>query len=74
MKRILATGFILALVTVGFASSAQAAPADPGCFGEVHQLINKEGYFGFANVGEVVQAFEGGQGKNAIAQLLCGTE
>ena len=71
MKRILATGSIAALAMVGFAATANAAPADAACFGGIHKTINTEGYGGFTNVGEVVKAL-GGQGKNDTARGLCG--
>ncbi|WP_159601933.1 hypothetical protein [Agromyces humi] len=71
MKRILATGFIVALATLGVAGTAHAAPADAACFGQVHKTINTEGALGFTNVGDVVQAL-GGQGKNATARGICG--
>ncbi|MBM7502903.1 hypothetical protein ACFPER_05435 [Agromyces aurantiacus] len=72
MKRILATGFIVGLATVGLAAvPAQAAPNEAACFGGVHKLINTEGYAGFTNVGQVVQAL-GGQGKNDTARGICG--
>ena len=71
MKRILATGFIAALATFGFAGTAHAAPADAACFGQVHKTINTEGALGFTNVGDVVQAL-GGQGKNETARGICG--
>jgi hypothetical protein len=68
MKRILAIGSIAALSIFGFAGSATAAPADAACFGQVHKTINTEGYAGFTNVGEVVQALGGGQAKNDAAK------
>ena len=71
MKRILATGFIVALATLGVAGTAHAAPADAACFGQVHKTINTEGALGFTNVGDVVKAV-GGQGKNDIARGICG--
>ena len=71
MKRILATGFIVALATLGVAGTAHAAPADAACFGQVHKTINTEGALGFTNVGDVVQAL-GGQGKNETARMMCG--
>ncbi|MRX45285.1 hypothetical protein [Agromyces kandeliae] len=71
MKRILATGFIAALATLGFAGPAHAAPADAACFGQVHKTINTEGALGFTNVGDVVKAI-GGQGKNDTARGICG--
>jgi hypothetical protein len=71
MKRILATGFIVALATFGVAGTANAAPADAACFGQVHKTINTEGALGFTNVGDVVQAL-GGQGKNETARGICG--
>jgi hypothetical protein len=70
MKRILATGFIVALATLGVAGTANAAPADAACFGQVHKTINTEGALGFTNVGDVVQAL-GGQGKNETARGIC---
>ncbi|MFE7846332.1 hypothetical protein ACFUTX_14185 [Microbacterium sp. NPDC057407] len=70
MKRILATGAIVALSVFGFAGAAQAAPADAACFGQIHKTINTEGALGFTGVGEVVKAI-GGQGKNAVARGLC---
>ena len=71
MKRILATGFIVALATLGVAGTAHAAPADAACFGQVHKTINTEGALGFTNVGDVVKAV-GGQTKNDIARGICG--
>ena len=71
MKRILAIGAIAAISIFGFAGSANAAQADPGCFGQVHKTINTEGALGFTNVGDVVKAL-GGQGKNATARGICG--
>ena len=71
MKRILATGSIAALAMVGFAATANAAPADAACFGQIHRTINTEGVFGFTNVGDVVKAL-GGQGKNGTARGICG--
>lgn len=70
MKRILATGFIVALATLGVAGTANAAPADAACFGQVHKTVNTEGALGFTNVGDVVQAL-GGQGKNETARGIC---
>ena len=71
MKRILATGAIVALAVFGVAGTAQAAPADAACFGQIHKTINTEGALGFTNVGDVVKAI-GGQGKNDTARGLCG--
>ena len=71
MKRILATGFIVAVATFGFAGAAHAAPADAACFGQVHKTINTDGALGFTNVGDVVQVL-GGQGKNETARSICG--
>ena len=70
MKRILTIGSIVALSIFGFAGTANAAPADAACFGQVHKTINTDGYGGFTNVGQVVKAL-GGQGKNATAWSLC---
>jgi hypothetical protein len=71
MKRILATGSIAALAMIGFAGSANAAPAEAACFGQVHKTINTVGALGFTNVGDVVKAI-GGQGKNETARGVCG--
>ena len=71
MKRVLATGSIAALAMVGFAATANAAPADAACFGQIHRTINTEGALGFTNVGDVVKAL-GGQGKNGTARGICG--
>ncbi|MDW4571418.1 hypothetical protein R8Z57_01350 [Microbacterium sp. M3] len=71
MKRILATGAIVALAVFGVAGTANAAPSDAACFGQVHKTINTEGALGFTNVGDVVKAI-GGQGKNDTARGLCG--
>jgi hypothetical protein len=71
MKRILATGFIVAVATFGVAGAANAAPSEAACFGQVHKTINTEGALGFTNVGDVVTAV-GGQGKKEIARGLCG--
>ncbi|KQZ85191.1 hypothetical protein ASD56_02155 [Microbacterium sp. Root166] len=70
MKRILATGAIVALAVFGVAGTANAAPADAACFGQIHKTINTEGALGFTNVGDVVKAI-GGQAKNATATGLC---
>ncbi|MDY0908540.1 hypothetical protein [Microbacterium sp. CFBP9034] len=70
MKRILATGAIVALAVFGVAGTAQAAPSDAQCFGQVHKTINTEGALGFTNVGDVVKAV-GGQMKNDIAKGQC---
>ena len=70
MKRILTIGSIVVLSVFGFAGSANAAPADAACFGQVHKTINTEGALGFTNVGDVVKAI-GGQGKNATATGIC---
>ncbi|WP_062295889.1 MULTISPECIES: hypothetical protein [Demequina] len=62
MKRIIATGFITALAVVGFAGTANAAPADAACFGQIHKAVD---------VGPLVQSFDDkGQGKNALARAL----
>lgn len=75
MKRILATGFIIGLAAVGFAAPAQAAPADAACFGQVHKVVNTQGYEGFENVGQLVKGLGGGQAKNAAATaLFCSAE
>ena len=71
MKRILAIGSIAALSIFGFAGTANAAPADAACFGQVHKTINTEGALGFTNVGDVVKAV-GGQTKNETARGICG--
>ena len=72
MKRILAIGAIVTLSVFGFSGAANAAPAEnASCFGQVHKTINTEGYGGFTNVSQVVQAL-GGQGKNDTARMICG--
>lgn len=70
MKRILATAAVAALAVFGFAGTANAAPSDAACFGQIHKTINTEGALGFTNVGDVVKAV-GGQTKNSIARGLC---
>lgn len=72
MKRIIATGFMTAIAMVGLAGTANAAPADAACFGQVHKAVNS-GFLADAdiyNVGDLVKA-AGGQGKNAAATGLC---
>jgi hypothetical protein len=69
MKRMLAAGSITALAMVGFAANASAAPSPNACFGQVHKIVNTQGYEGFENVGQLVKAL-GGQGKNAAATGL----
>lgn len=71
MKRIFATGSIAALAMIGFAGTANAAPAEAACFGQVHKLVNS-GALGIDNVGQLVQSSENrGQGKNATAKTFC---
>jgi hypothetical protein len=70
MKRTLAAGAIAALALVGSAGTAQAAPNDAACFGQIHKLVNSGGLDGIDNVGQLVKA-EGGQGKNAAANGFC---
>ncbi len=71
MKRILAAGAVAALASLGLATSANAAPADASCFGQVHKLVNSGGLDGFDNVGQLVKALGGGQAKNATAKTFC---
>ena len=71
MKRILVAGSIAALALVGTAGTAQAAPSEAACFGQVHKTVNSGGVPGFDNVGQLVQALGGGQAKNATASSLC---
>ena len=75
MKRMLAAGFITAIAVVGSAGAATAAPAGPGagaaCFGQVHKAVNDGFVDGIDNVGQLVQAVEGGQNKNATAKTFC---
>ncbi len=62
MKRIIATGFITAFAMVGLAGTANAAPADAACFGQIHKAVD---------VGPLVQSFDDkGQGKNSLAREL----
>ena len=70
MKRTLAAGAIAALALVGSAGTAQAAPSDSACFGQIHKLVNSGGLDGFDNVGQLVKAV-GGPGKNAAAAGFC---
>ncbi len=72
MKRIIATGFVTALAMVGFAGTANAAPAEAACFGQIHKAVNSGALAadGIYNVGDLVKA-AGGQGKNAAATGLC---
>lgn len=70
MKRILAATSIAALSMVGFAATANAAPAEAACFGQVHKLVNS-GAVGVDNVGQLIKAVGGGQEKNAVAKSLC---
>ena len=70
MKRILAATSIAALSMVGFAATANAAPAEAACFGQVHKLVNS-GAVGVDNVGQLVKAAGGGQEKNALAKTFC---
>ena len=67
MKRILATGAIVALAVFGVAGTANAAPSDAACFGQVHKTINTEGALGFTNVGDVVFEPFSGSGSQLIA-------
>jgi hypothetical protein len=78
MKRIIATGSVAALALVGFAGTASAGGNSepkldgPGCFGQVHKLVNSGGLAGIENVGQLVQSFpDKGQGKNATAKTFC---
>jgi hypothetical protein len=71
MKRILAAGSIAALAVLGFAGTANAAPSDAACFGQVHKTVNSGGVAGFDNVGQLVQALGGGQAKNEVAKSFC---
>ncbi|MFW2513355.1 hypothetical protein ACNI3K_06210 [Demequina sp. SO4-13] len=71
MKRIIATGFITAIAMVGLTGTANAAPADAACFGQVHKAVNSGALAadGISNVGDLVKAL-GGQGKNSAAKAL----
>lgn len=64
----------LGVASLGLASFGGSASATnnhhPSCFGGIHKTINTVGFGGYSNVGEVVQAL-GGQGKNALARMLC---
>ena len=71
MKRILVAGAVAAFAVVGFSSTANAAPAEAACFGQVHKLVNADGVGDFKNVGQLVQALGGGQAKNATAKTFC---
>lgn len=71
MKRFLVAGAVAAFAMVGFSSTAQAAPAQAACFGQVHKLVNSGGLPGIDNVGQLVGALGGGQNKNATAKTFC---
>jgi hypothetical protein len=71
MKRILVAGAVAAFAVVGFSSTANAAPADAACFGQVHKLVNADGVGDFENVGQLVGALGGGQNKNMTAMTFC---
>ena len=74
MKRILATGSIAAFAVLGFAGTANAAPAESktaSCFGQVHKLVNSGGVEGIDNVGQLIKAQGGGQAKNMLAKTFC---
>ena len=58
------------LGVLGLSASANAAPTEVACFGQVHKTVNGGGLPEFDNVGELVKAV-GGQGKNAAARGLC---
>ena len=72
MKHMLVAGSIAALALVGSAGTAQAAPSDAACFGQIHRAINTQGALApaFDNVGALVQAV-GGPAKNAAATGIC---
>jgi hypothetical protein len=74
MKRIIATGAVATLAMVGLAGTASAnggpVPGTPQCFGQVHKLINTEGFGPYENVGQLVKV-AGGQGKNMAAKDIC---
>lgn len=78
MKRMLATVSVAALASIGFVGSAQAAPADAACFGQIHKAVNTAGALDDVdNVGQFVQASRsdetnGGQAKKAaVDSLFC---
>ena len=71
MKRMVVAGAVAAFAMVGFSSTAQAAPADAACFGQVHTLVNSGGLDGIDNVGQLVDALGGGSNKNATAKTVC---
>jgi hypothetical protein len=61
-----------ALAIAAFSAPAAAAPNDAACFGQIHKIVNTQGFAGYNTVGELVQASEGkGQGKNTLARSLC---
>jgi hypothetical protein len=72
MKRILVAGSLAALALVGSAGAATAAPSDAACFGQIHKAVNGGALAGIDNVGQLVQAVDGGPAKNAAATGLCG--
>lgn len=63
MKRILATGSIAVLAMVGLAGSANAAPSDSACFGQVHKTVNSGGVPGVDNVGQARSGRRRGPGQ-----------
>ena len=65
MKRFLVAGAVAAFAMVGFSSTAQAAPAQAACFGQVHKLVNSGGLPGIDNVGQLVGALGGGHSVGA---------
>ncbi len=71
MKRILVAGAVAAFAVVGFSSTANAAPAEAACFGQVHKSVNADEVGNFKNVGQLVQALGGGQNKNMTAKTFC---
>lgn len=72
MKRMIATGSIAVLASLGLATSASAAPSSAACFGQIHKAVNSGALEGIDNVGQLVKAVGGGQNKNAAATGLCG--
>ena len=71
MKHFVIAGSLAAVAALGLAAPASATPAEQACFGQVHKTVNTGGLPGFSNVGQLVQALDGGQEKNAVARSLC---
>jgi len=74
MKKTLGIIAASAFAIAAISAPVAAAPAEAACFGQVHKIINTQGYTigetTFTTVGQAVQAV-GGQAKNGIALGIC---